>query len=562
MEIDEFVDVPLDSSGVVNSSGASLSYSEDSFVIKGTDKKVDSVSISLTPFDPGTPEELDYFPGEFRGLTEEGEIVDFESFSFMKIITENNGTEVDLAPGKEAKVEFPISEALEEDAPSQIPLWYFDPDVNEWIKDGYADKICSEDECIYRGNITTIASWWNCDDITTISFIEGILKLIDFDGSLSKLFEIVYEGVDYRGRSIEFFNSFTNDGISLSGRVREDSKVNVYLRYGSYQTRPIILRTKEVQETKEINEYLELDPKTCLDLSNPSWCLIDFIELVDEYYDLFEEDIKKVEKQFTENQKERFELINTLNEALGQGDIDGCSDLSPSNFQKCVYNFAVIGDISLCGRTNSPINCIIEADKDKDIELIKSVCNEESNIALRGNCYHEVAMHRTKVDLCSYLADSMVYSCILDVDKDKEILLDDLKKVCENVSSVAGSTFKKRCFHHIAVHRDEISLCSYAGSGADNCVIEIDKNKNHPIDKLEKICKNLGGYTRTHCFRNVALHRDEISFCSYLTHSAGPCLNDINENKNYPIDKLENVCENLETDSRSIKDSCINAVNS
>lgn len=161
----EEVFVKVDLSNIdVSMKGASLKAEANSFVIKGTNQKATDAQISLTPFDPTNEIDVEAFPGEFEGELISGEVTAIESFGFAKIQAENeSGEKLDLEKGKKATITMPISPNQINTAPAQIPLWNFDERKGTWVEKGTATKYCEGTNCYYKGDIDTIASWWNCD---------------------------------------------------------------------------------------------------------------------------------------------------------------------------------------------------------------------------------------------------------------------------------------------------------------------------------------------------------------------------------------------------------------
>jgi hypothetical protein len=148
-------------SGTVTSDrGASVTIPPDSLVNASTGEPYAGTAIaSVTPFDPTTPEGFAAFPGKFEGLTRGGETVPIRSFGFMDItLRDEAGNLLNLAPGQFATIRVPIAENLKTEAPTTIPLWYFEEASGQWKEEGELTK----DGDIYESQIPHFSPW-NCD---------------------------------------------------------------------------------------------------------------------------------------------------------------------------------------------------------------------------------------------------------------------------------------------------------------------------------------------------------------------------------------------------------------
>jgi len=168
--MNEFVKLNLSSVTNVEDKGVKLDLNGGDLVILGTNIPAVNPSISVTAFNPNTPGDMQYFPGELEGLASDGNITGLESYGFAKIIAQDeNGNSLDFKNGKSAKLTFPIDEAQLENAPSEMPLWYFDEIKGTWVEEGLAKKTCVGNVCEYVGEMNRVRSAWNLDKrITTI----------------------------------------------------------------------------------------------------------------------------------------------------------------------------------------------------------------------------------------------------------------------------------------------------------------------------------------------------------------------------------------------------------
>lgn len=132
-----------------------------------------AVNVALTPFDPTTPEGLAAFPGEFKGLNRDGEIVPIESFGFMDVTPRTpEGRPLQLAAGQFAEIAIPIAPSLLNQAPETMPLWYFNKQDGQWHEEGTMVR----DGNVYRAKVSHF-SVWNCDVAYDRSYVIG--RVID-----------------------------------------------------------------------------------------------------------------------------------------------------------------------------------------------------------------------------------------------------------------------------------------------------------------------------------------------------------------------------------------------
>jgi len=205
-------------SGKAGNDEVSISFSKQSFVVKGTNSTTDEVSVSLTYFDPTNEDDISVFPGEFEAM-QDGESVPLESFGFAKLMVQDaSGRSMDLAPGKNATLKMKIS-GDGASAPDTMPLWYFDDNAGYWVYKTVAKKTGSSySGYYYEGKIDTVASWWNCDMTFERSWFDLIFDDFlfnkDFTNSNWRLLwdvaGLVYEPIDWAQNVWILLNPNTN----------------------------------------------------------------------------------------------------------------------------------------------------------------------------------------------------------------------------------------------------------------------------------------------------------------------------------------------------------------
>ena len=252
----------------VQMAGASLSSQANSFVVKGTNESASSANVSLTPFDPNTTQGSAAFPGEFEGERLNGTTTAIESFGFMKIqVKDDQDKALDLEDGKTAEVKIPIPVSENETSPQTIPLWYFDPDQGTWVERGIGTKVCENNECYYKGDIDTIASWWNADKPIETGYFG--LKLdwnscvCSNDSNIVFPLKVLIEALDSSWKVQKILIADCN-GVNKSIGVKSDSDVKITISteekvvYEAYAHTPIA--------SKEISIVAKIGP--CPDTNN------------------------------------------------------------------------------------------------------------------------------------------------------------------------------------------------------------------------------------------------------------------------------------------------------
>jgi len=112
-----------------------------------------------------------------RGLDQTGALKILQSFGMVAVeLTSPTGDLLQIAPGKKAKLTFPIPNGIINNAPANIPLWYFDETVGLWKEEGNAVKSGST----YVGEVSHF-SFWNCD--VPSNYVQFNCTVVDADGA-------------------------------------------------------------------------------------------------------------------------------------------------------------------------------------------------------------------------------------------------------------------------------------------------------------------------------------------------------------------------------------------
>jgi hypothetical protein len=142
------------------SGGASVSINPSSVIYASTGNDYSGeVRVYAHWIDPTSNDLYSTMPGDLRGQDGVGYIRQLTTYGMMAVeLIGSSGEKLQLKPGTEAELKFPLPSSLLNYAPTQIPLWYFDETNGLWKLEGIANKSGN----FYVGKVTHF-SYWNCD---------------------------------------------------------------------------------------------------------------------------------------------------------------------------------------------------------------------------------------------------------------------------------------------------------------------------------------------------------------------------------------------------------------
>lgn len=98
-------------------------------------------------------------PGDLRGINDAGTVKLLTTYGMVAVeLTGTSGEALQIATGKKATLTMPIPSQISGNAPSSLPLWYFDETKGLWKQEGSATKNGNN----YVGEVSHF-SFWNCD---------------------------------------------------------------------------------------------------------------------------------------------------------------------------------------------------------------------------------------------------------------------------------------------------------------------------------------------------------------------------------------------------------------
>ena len=138
-----------------------------------------SVKVYAAVIDPTSADISQVVPGSFQGTDANNNRVILKSFGMLAVELEGNSAEqLQIAPGKTAKLRFTIPSSLRSTAPATIPLWSVDETTGLWKQEGSANKGTD----YYEGDVSHF-SFWNCDISSQTVFLE--MTIVTAEGPLS-----------------------------------------------------------------------------------------------------------------------------------------------------------------------------------------------------------------------------------------------------------------------------------------------------------------------------------------------------------------------------------------
>lgn len=133
------------------------------------------VNVFMHWIDPSNANTLYQMPGELRGINVSGDERMMITYGMVTVELEgDNGQKLQLSKNSEAKLTFNVPAEIQADAPTTIPLWYYDEKLGRWFEEGNAKLINGK----YQGFVKHFSTW-NCDIPYEQPMIKFCLKVKD-----------------------------------------------------------------------------------------------------------------------------------------------------------------------------------------------------------------------------------------------------------------------------------------------------------------------------------------------------------------------------------------------
>ncbi len=205
----------------MSNSGGEISIGQNSSVLFQANSFVDeqgnayngTVNVYSFYIDP-THNDIDQImPGNMMARNTENELQVLESYGMVNVVLEGDGGQK-LNINKSATLTVDVPNSIANNAPSEIPLWYFDEDKGLWIEEGNAVLQNGK----YVGEVEHF-TFWNCDVPGEFTEISGQI----FDNKGVAILKVRITNIA-TGAS---FTSWTNETGGFEGFVPQN--VNLLL---------------------------------------------------------------------------------------------------------------------------------------------------------------------------------------------------------------------------------------------------------------------------------------------------------------------------------------------
>ena len=174
---------------VTTPDGASVTTTPGSLVDPSGNPYSGAVIVSMTLFDPTTDFGQVAFPGDFEGVTLDGDTIPILSYGYMDVrLRDAGGNILQIADGETANISIPIPLDLRVSAPANLPIWYFDTSVGKWYEETVGINVGNA----YQATITHF-SMWNSDVGYSRSYVIG--RILDCDGNPVKGANVTIKGI-------------------------------------------------------------------------------------------------------------------------------------------------------------------------------------------------------------------------------------------------------------------------------------------------------------------------------------------------------------------------------
>ena len=159
------------SGGTVSSQeGIQLNFEPNSIIKAEGGLYSGNVNVAARWIDPAANDLYETMPGNLQGIDEFGNEVALATYGMMAVeLTSDQGEKLNVGNNKQAELVFPIPPSLLNDAPIEIPLWYYDDGTGLWKQEGVAALLQGGN---YIGKVSHF-SFWNCDEPFPLVELKG-----------------------------------------------------------------------------------------------------------------------------------------------------------------------------------------------------------------------------------------------------------------------------------------------------------------------------------------------------------------------------------------------------
>ena len=178
-----------------------------------------AVNVIMHHLNPANENMQDQMPGMLYAANAQNEARMLQTFGMLAVeLRGENGEDLNLAEGSTAEITVPLDASLMTNAPSTIPLWYFDEVNGYWIEQGVATLVGNA----YVGTVSHF-SFWNCD--IPAEYVDFCVTVSDSEGNPLANTQVRLTSVNYGTTSGYSNENGETCGIIPSGETLE---LNVY----------------------------------------------------------------------------------------------------------------------------------------------------------------------------------------------------------------------------------------------------------------------------------------------------------------------------------------------
>ena len=174
--------------------GGSINFSPGFIIASNGNAYTGNVSVSAYHLDPSDPNFSTYASGDLKAAGVNNPQGTLQSFGVVIVeMNDASGNKLQLASGKTATVTLPT--ALQDKAPSAVPLWNFDAAKGLWKQDGIAEKQGSN----YISTVSHFSSWNPGNIVDTTQYIRLTLNGTNYSWSPSDSDGVHADYMDFDG---------------------------------------------------------------------------------------------------------------------------------------------------------------------------------------------------------------------------------------------------------------------------------------------------------------------------------------------------------------------------
>jgi hypothetical protein len=193
--------------------GGSIDFPQDAIKLENNNEAyTGSVNVYTHWYNPEDPFLGQSMPGDLRGLSLEGQIVQLSTYGMMAVeLRSDNNEKLNLRDGVTAQIKFPLPQNTRTHAPEIIETWSLNEQTVYWEEEGTA---ASDGEFYYTS--VSHFSFWNCDAPFPLVNITG--KLVNQEGLPLSYYSICIDVVN----SSRTGYGWTNSAGTFNGKVPKD----------------------------------------------------------------------------------------------------------------------------------------------------------------------------------------------------------------------------------------------------------------------------------------------------------------------------------------------------